>query len=151
MSAAIVDAALYPGTQLITTKYIEPSIQDASEITYTPSLAILEFLEVDPNILERSSQKLNKEVRKALENRLASSMSTDVAEINWDVDPNIQNELRTDDVVKQSNVDRLDEEDKKSDNNNDGMSDELGSDVTNEYFYYAEEQDAKDGEMEYGE
>jgi hypothetical protein len=89
MSAAIVDAALYTGSQLITTKYIEPAIQEASRVTYTPSIAILSLLEKDPNILERCSQELTKEIRKALENRLASSMTVNVSDINWKVDPNV--------------------------------------------------------------
>ncbi len=86
MSAAIVDAALYPGAKLSVTKYIEPNIQDESVITYVPSISILSLIENDPNICERSSQELNKEVRKALENRLAGSMANDVSTINWEVD-----------------------------------------------------------------
>lgn len=151
MSAAIVDAALYPGTQLITTKYIEPSIQDASEVTYIPGLSILELLETDPNILERSSRELEKDVRKALENRLANSMSTDVSEINWDINPYKQNE-----AIINSEKKKLEESEEKkiiegTDAGKDaGETEELGSEDS-DYFYYAEEQDAKDGVMEYGE
>lgn len=85
MSAAIVDAALYDGAKLYVTKYIEPNIQDASVITYTPNLSILSLIEDDPNIVERSSQKLNKEIRKALENRMAGSLAADVTAINWEL------------------------------------------------------------------
>ncbi len=157
MSAAIVDAALYPGTRLITTKYIEPSFQDASEVTYTPSISILELLETDPNILERSSKELEKEVRKALENRLAYSMSINVSEINWDINSHKQN-------VTQINSDQNKHKEDKSESNkaekameetgvgvNGGAAEELGSNGDSEYFYYAEEQEAKDGVMEYGE
>jgi hypothetical protein len=192
MSAAIVDAALYPGTRLITTKYIEPSIQDASEITYTPSLSILELLETDPNILERSSKELEKEVRKALENRLANSMSTDVSEINWDINPYQQNKATKKGVEDKIEDDKSEEnksEENKSEENKSeadklekdqsekditgknkteqdieddivegtdiGKDDlaigELGSNEDSNYFYYAEEQEAKDGVMEYGE
>lgn len=162
MSAAIVDAALYPGTRLITTKYIEPSIQDASEVTYTPCLSILELLETDPNILERSSKELEKEVRKALENRLANSMSTDVSEISWDISPYSQNKNLVNSVKKGPEEDKK-EDDKtevektekvmeETDIGKDGMAaEELGSSEISEYFYYAEEQEAKDGVMEYGE
>ncbi len=151
MSAAIVDAALYPGTQLITTKYIEPSIQDASEVTYIPGLSILELLETDPNILERSSRELEKDVRKALENRLANSMSTDVSEINWDINPYKQNE-----AIINSEKKKLEESEEKkiiegTDAGKDaGETEELGSEDS-DYFYDAEEQDEKDGVMEYGE
>ncbi len=161
MSAAIVDAALYPGTQLITTKYIEPSIQEASAITYIPGLSILELLETDPNILERSSQELAREVRKALENRLANSMSTDVSEINWDINPYKQKELSLDSDKKKTETDNSEEVNTRKDKSKESMegadaeedvgeAEELGS-VHSDYFYYVEEQEAKDGVVEYGE
>lgn len=90
MSAAIVDAGLYEGSKLFMTKYIEPNIQEASVITYTPSISVLSLIEHDPNIVERCSQLLNKEVRKALENRLAESLDLDVKEIYWDIDGEIR-------------------------------------------------------------
>lgn len=86
MSAAIVDAGLYQGSRLFMTKYIEPNIQKASVITYTPNISILSLIEHDPNIIDRCSQLLNKEVRKALENRLAESMDMNVKDIHWDID-----------------------------------------------------------------
>ena len=86
MSAAIVDAALYPGTVLYTTKYVEPAIQEGSKVTYTPSLSTLSLIENDPNIVERSSQQIAKDVRKALENRLALSANSDVNDVDWNVD-----------------------------------------------------------------
>jgi hypothetical protein len=152
MSAAIVDAALYPGTLLITTKYIEPSIQEASEVTYTPSLAILDLLETDPNILERSSQELSKNVRKALENRLADSMSTDVSEINWEVNPYENDKASINNEKKREEADRSTEVIKSSEITEDeNNAEDLGNAGSSEYFYYAEEKDAKDGVMEYGE
>ncbi|NLK29347.1 MAG: hypothetical protein GX306_13595 [Clostridiales bacterium] len=119
MSAAIVDAGLYPGSKLYVTKYIEPSIQKASQVNYVPSLSILSLLESDPNILERCSQELNRNVRKALENRLAASMELDVSEINWDIHPNPQ--------PKQT----------------EGKS--------QDYLFYAQEEKAMEGDVEYGE
>ena len=113
-------------------------------------------METDPNILERSSQALEKEVRKALENRLANSMSTDVSEISWDISPYKQDEV-------QNNYDKKHEEEKlEADNTGkalegsdawmeEGEAKELGSSENSQYFYYAEEQEAKDGVMEYGE
>ncbi|NLK99056.1 MAG: flagella basal body P-ring formation protein FlgA [Clostridiales bacterium] len=86
MSAAIVDAALYRGSKLFMTKYIEPNIQDASIVTYTPNISVLSLIEEDPNIVERCSQLLNKEVRKAMENRLAESLGLDVSMIDWELD-----------------------------------------------------------------
>lgn len=86
MSAAIVDAALYEGSKLFVTKYIEPNIQDASIITYVPNISVLSLIEHNPNIVDRCSQLLNKEVRKALENRLTQSLALDVSTIRWELD-----------------------------------------------------------------
>ncbi len=152
MSAAIVDAALYPGTQLVTTKYIEPSIQVASEVTYVPSLSILELLETDPNILERSSQKLRIDVRKALENRLASNMSINVSTINWDLDTNREKEISLKEPVNKYKEYESGGSLKQKDGNGEGkVTEELGTNKETEYFYYADEQDAKESELEYGE
>lgn len=86
MSAAIVDAGLYQGSRLFMTKYIEPNIQDPSTVTYTPNISVLSLIENDPNIINRYSQMLNKEVRMALENRLAERFDLDVSDISWYID-----------------------------------------------------------------
>lgn len=171
MSAAIVDAGLYSGTKLSVTKYVEPNIQQASAVTYTPSLSILALLESDPNIVERYSQELNKEVRKALENRLAKSMETDVSAISWDTNSNdnilpatspvatpthtpqqlpMQTPTQTQispptqlPTTSQTPFARKDEVEEQEDNS------ELGS-VT-DYLFYAEEKIAGEGDIEYGE
>lgn len=168
MSAAIVDAGLYSGAVLNVTKYIEPSIQEGSVVNYVPSLSILSLLESDPNIVERCSQKLNREIRKALENRLAESMDLDVSEIQWDINPNrrlpsdqmlleaasrnmaidnihdtnVGNDDTTDTVIN----DMVDEQIEDTNINN---SDELGK--APDYLYYSQEEEAKEGEVELGE
>lgn len=91
MSSAIVDAYLYKGTQLYTTKYIEPTLQEASIVNYTPNLATLDLIKKDPNILEVANQYLSEIVRKQLENRLALSMDLDVAGIEWRISNNGNN------------------------------------------------------------
>ncbi|HHT88933.1 MAG TPA: hypothetical protein GX002_07985 [Clostridiales bacterium] len=104
MSAAIVDAGSYEGSRLYLTKYIEPNIQDESLVTYVPNISVLSLIENDPNIVERCSQLLNKEVRKAMENRLAKSSNMDVNSISWEIDdtnipviPSIQSKRSGDD------------------------------------------------------
>lgn len=167
MSAAIVDAGLYPGSKLFVTKYIEPNVQDASYINYVPSLAILTLLENDPNILERASQELNKEVRKALENRLASSMMTDVTAISWDLYPNVQKRHTTvsevedskDTIASSNQVSISDTEETNGknksieDNNtvNETSIPKNNTNINNDYFYYSEEEKAMGGDTEYGE
>ncbi|MDF2539270.1 MAG: hypothetical protein K0S76_2291 [Herbinix sp.] len=166
MSAAIVDAGLYPGSRLFVTKYIEPSIQQASDVTYTPSLSILTLLENNPNVIERYSQELNREIRKGLENRLADSFVTDVTEIKWDVDQdsyygNGTVSLPKDETTQVSQQpvqkpdtrktplpnelpDQLIEDRKGVDTDTDS---ELGSDF--DFYYYADEAAGKD-EITYG-
>ncbi len=85
MSAAIVDAYEYDGTKIYLAKYIDPLIQEPSLVTYTPSLSVLKLIEENPNIVDRCSQEINKEIRKGLENRLASSFSRDVRELDWNL------------------------------------------------------------------
>ncbi len=87
MSAAIVDAYEYPGTKIYFTKYVDPLIQEPSVVTYTPSLSVLKLIEEDPNVVDRYSQEINKEIRKGLENRLASSFNMDVTQANWELSP----------------------------------------------------------------
>ncbi|HWT27084.1 MAG TPA: hypothetical protein VN131_04025, partial [Mobilitalea sp.] len=154
MSAAIVDAGLYPGAKLYVTKYIEPSIQEASIVNYTPSLSILSMIEQDPNIVDRYSQELSKEVRKALENRLASSMETDVSSISWEVSSENQflsspSPTPVPPIASEDEPAPTSEPEIAKNPAASGTSGELGS--TQDYLYYAQEKEAKDGVVEYGE
>jgi hypothetical protein len=88
MSSAIVDAYLYSGAKIYITKYIEPILQQASYITYEPSLSSLLLIQNNPNILETATNELSKQVRKAMENRLADSYGISVEEIEWELSPN---------------------------------------------------------------
>lgn len=90
MSSAIVDAFLYQGSVLYTTKYVEPNIQNESIITYTPSLTSIALIKDSPNIISIASDSLNIEVRKSLENRLAQNTSLDVSNVKWDIKDNAQ-------------------------------------------------------------
>lgn len=85
MSSAIVDAYLYSGSLLYTTKYIEPNLQQESIPTYQPSLATLALMEQDKNIVEKASKELNKRLRKAMENRLTEYINIDISKINWNL------------------------------------------------------------------
>jgi len=137
MSAAIVDAALYSGTTLYMTKYIEPNIQEASIVTYTPSLSVLSLIENNPNIVEQCSQELNKEIRKALENRLALNMDLDVSKINWNITTNdkyVKSAIKEDEGINEP-IDY-------------GQEDEG---LEEDYLYYVEEEKGKAGDIEYGQ
>lgn len=169
MSAAIVDAGLYTGSSIFVTKYIEPNIQEASVVNYTPSLSILTLLENDPNILDRVIQKLNREVRKSLENRLADSLATDVSSIKWDVGSNIHMILSPTPIpnqdtqvtvtptpmpaTPQNNNENSQPESQISETiDTPGFEKELGQiDTSDQYFYLAEKNAIMKGDIEYGE
>lgn len=87
MHSAIVDAFLYTGAYLYTTKYIEPNIQESTIVTYIPSVEAINLIKENPNILDTATDKLSILVRKALENRLAVSLSKDVKQ-QWDISSN---------------------------------------------------------------
>ena len=70
MSSAIVDAYLYEGAYLYTTKYIKPTVQDASVITYQPSLQTMELIKSNPNIVSIAELKLSDAYRQSMERRL---------------------------------------------------------------------------------
>lgn len=70
ISSAIVDAYLTEGTKLYTTKYIEPSLQDESQVTYIPNQKVIELISKDPNVIEEAKDFLRLQVREDLENRL---------------------------------------------------------------------------------
>jgi hypothetical protein len=84
-SSAVVDAYLYQGACLYTTKYIEPTIQEASIVTFVPSLGTIEMMKENPNLYEIAVNKLKLEDRKLLENRLTDYLNLDIRERNWNV------------------------------------------------------------------
>lgn len=102
MSSAIVDTYLYTGAKIYTTKYIEPNLQEESIVTYEPSLATLQLIQEDPNIVLTATNALSKMVRKAMENRLADSMNTDVQNIEWELSPNEKQESEI--IAKESEI-----------------------------------------------
>lgn len=96
MASATVDAFLYSGAKIYTTKYIEPNLQEASLITYEPSVSTILLIQDNPNIVATATTELSKQIRKAMENRLAASYSTSVEDIDWVLS---QNEIAKADEV----------------------------------------------------
>ena len=122
MSSAIVDAYLYSGSYLYATRYIEPAIQQKSVVNYQASLAAQELIRKNPNIVEIAQKELSVQLRKELENRLASSQKQEVGEVSWDV--------KTNRSQTAANTDFEDEDN---------------------FYYYSEEEEAKEKDQEYGE
>ncbi len=70
ISGAIVDCYLNEGTRLYSVKYIEPAIQEASYLTYTPNADIISLMKREPNIVNAAISGLSEQVRMELEERL---------------------------------------------------------------------------------
>lgn len=70
ISSAIVDAYLHKGTKLYTVTYVEPSIQEASKVTYPVNLSVREVMASNPNILAEAKNALAQEPRESLNERL---------------------------------------------------------------------------------
>ncbi len=81
MAGAVVDTYMYPGSKVYTSKYLEPSLQEASLINYKPNLSNLELINKNTNILRDMNDldeiivktelyKENQRFRKELEFRL---------------------------------------------------------------------------------
>lgn len=85
MSSAIVDAYLYDGAYLYTTKYVQPTTQEPSIVTYQASIPCQKLIENDPNIVEIAASCLSVKLREALENRLTNGMATSVNKSSWNV------------------------------------------------------------------
>lgn len=130
MSSAIVDAYLYGGTVLYTTKYVEPNVQKESIITYTPSIISIELIQNSPNIVTIASDSLNQEVRKKIENRLAKISELDVSNINWNVNDNATSKQEDNAVDKEHNKQVVD---------------------TDGFAYYTSDFDDEEKEIEFGE
>lgn len=86
MQSAVVDAYLYQGAYLYTSRYIEPNLQEATIVNYEPSVEAIHLIQENPNILLTATNELSKTVRKALENRLSKSLNRDISEPRWKLD-----------------------------------------------------------------
>ena len=71
ISSAIVDAYMYQGTILYTTKYIEDS-QKKTNANYVPTADCITAMANDENIVDKAKLSLNASVREALDTRLAN-------------------------------------------------------------------------------
>lgn len=111
-SAAVIDAYLYQGGCLYTTKYIEPTLQTASIVTYVPSLGTLAMMKENPNLFEIAVSQLKLDQRKLLENRLTDYLNLDIRERNWNISKD-QSEIKIQGVSEEVGNDALVEKEEK--------------------------------------
>lgn len=83
VSGAIVDCFINEGSRLYTVKYIEPRIQEASHITYTPGTDVLKLIQEDPNVVRKATDEVSESVRQELDSRLTEFYSRHGSEAYW--------------------------------------------------------------------
>lgn len=102
---AVVDAYKNEGTRIYTTRYVEPTIQEAITPNYPVSATTLDLISSDPNIIDRATETLNLQARMSLESRL-SGLSED--ELGLIVDGQQQNQTDLQDALSISSEDEDD-------------------------------------------
>lgn len=70
VASATVDAYIHTGTRIYTTRYVEPTLQDALIPNYPVKANIVELINTDPNVLTKAELTLNENARLNLETRL---------------------------------------------------------------------------------
>ena len=131
------------------TKYIEPTLQEASIVNYQPSLASQELIQSNPNIVEVAETALSKTLRKELENRLANSIDLNVGEISWDVNRAAEGQMQSEFTSSQQGSGK--EEEQQNSTNTKKVEENSSEQVGEDFFYYSEEEKAKESDIEYGE
>jgi len=114
MDSAVVDAYLYGGTKLYVTKYIEPNMQQASIVNYTPTQDVINLIKVNPNIVEIATNYLSNVVRMELENSLAVFSKKDITQ-EWSFEEitTQKTEEVNEEKIKTEDVKKPDQEEKK--------------------------------------
>jgi hypothetical protein len=76
LSSATIDAYLTEGTRLYTTKYLEPTVQEASVPNYPLRTNVIDLVHNDPNVLTTAQETLNASARYDLETRIGTMSSS---------------------------------------------------------------------------
>lgn len=84
ISSAIVDAYLHEGSRLYTVKYIEPTIQEKSIVTYMPNQDVIQQMLNDKNLLDIATDNLLQKVRAELDKRLTEYEAKHQGVVTWE-------------------------------------------------------------------
>ncbi|ABX41221.1 hypothetical protein Cphy_0834 [Lachnoclostridium phytofermentans ISDg] len=95
-SAAMVDAYIYSGSSFYTVKYLEPQLQEASNVTYIPRLETLDMIKQYPEIVDTAKVTLKERLRKELENRLHYFITHEIRDINWSMEKSLGEDKKED-------------------------------------------------------
>ncbi|WP_372660272.1 SAF domain-containing protein, partial [Cohnella sp.] len=76
ISSAIIDAYLQ-GARLYALPYIEPGLQEAAVVNYPANPKVLDLMAHDPNLLEKATTKLARQLRLTLDDNLKAMSESD--------------------------------------------------------------------------
>ena len=123
LNCAIVESYKIPGSKLYATQYVEPGLQDAAQITYVPSDAILSLIRTDPNCVQKAKTALwerlyNKnesgqyttrkdDVNSAIRNPINGALNNNQDEATDNVTTGVQNDIQKTQEERQKYLDAL--------------------------------------------
>lgn len=91
MSNAMVESYIAPASNLYVTKYVEPGMQTAAQITYVPSQEVIYLIQQNPNIV--SDAKTSLITRYTNESALRNNMQTELNKYSDQAIDNIQAQM----------------------------------------------------------
>lgn len=108
MDSAVVDCALYEGSHIYATRYVQPSVQEPSVVNYTPSEATISLIRNNPNIIGICNEYLSEELRRSRESELQLFLS-DEPQARYDTDgmyigTPTRAELKAEDLFSEDNI-----------------------------------------------
>lgn len=89
ISSAIIDAYIHPGTKIYVATYIMPELQEAAIPFYAANEDVLNLMRNDPNIVEKASDALARELRAALEANLNSITEDNISKVTTGVNEEV--------------------------------------------------------------
>lgn len=98
-SSAIIDAYLQ-GARLYALPYIEPGLQEAAVVNYPANPKVLDLMEHDPNLLEKATTELARQLRLKLDDNLKAMSESDKLRVTSG-SVTVQQQLQNERIVTQ--------------------------------------------------
>ncbi|MFF3924046.1 SAF domain-containing protein [Paenibacillus lactis] len=98
-SSAIIDAYLQ-GARLYALPYIEPGLQEAALVNYPANPKVLDLMEHDPNLLEKATTELARQLRATLDDNLKAMSESDKLRVTSG-SVTVQQQLQNERIVTQ--------------------------------------------------
>ncbi|CAM3661147.1 MULTISPECIES: SAF domain-containing protein [Paenibacillus] len=98
-SSAIIDAYLQ-GARLYALPYIEPGLQESAVVNYPANPKVLDLMEHDPNLLEKATTELARQLRTTLDDNLKAMSESDKLRVTSG-SVTVQQQLQNERIVTQ--------------------------------------------------